>query len=131
LFGRGLALKRWYSAIFLADPHSRRGFGTVVASTKISQKWEPQPLFAGSRVMSEDQRLLVVDDEEAICEGCRRIFTRLGYEVEKTSDAQVGLHLAEKNEYAAILLDIKMPNMTGIEFLEQLRVKRPRVPVIS
>jgi DNA-binding response OmpR family regulator len=80
--------------------------------------------------MSEDQRLLVVDDEQAICEGCRRIFTRLGYEVEKTSDAQVGLHLAEKNEYAAILLDIKMPNMTGIEFLEQLRVKRPRVPVI-
>jgi DNA-binding response OmpR family regulator len=80
--------------------------------------------------MSDDQRLLVVDDEEAICEGCRRIFTRLGFEVENTSDAQVGLHLAEKNEYAAILLDIKMPNMTGIEFLEQLRTKRPRVPVI-
>ena len=80
--------------------------------------------------MSEDQRLLVVDDEEAICEGCRRIFTRLGYEVEKTSDARVGLRLAETNEYAAILLDIKMPNMTGIEFLEQLRIKRPRVPVI-
>jgi DNA-binding response OmpR family regulator len=85
---------------------------------------------AGSRVMSDDQRLLVVDDEEAIGEGCRRIFTRLGYDVEKTSDARVGLQLAEKNEYAAILLDIKMPNMTGIEFLEQLRVKRPQVPVI-
>ena len=80
--------------------------------------------------MSDDQRLLVVDDEEAIGEGCRRIFTRLGYDVEKTSDARVGLQLAEKNEYAAILLDIKMPNMTGIEFLEQLRVKRPQVPVI-
>ena len=80
--------------------------------------------------MSGDQRLLVVDDEEAICEGCRRIFTRQGFEVEKTSDAQVGLHLAEENEYAAILLDIKMPNMTGIEFLEQLRTKRPNVPVI-
>ena len=80
--------------------------------------------------MSGDQRLLVVDDEEAICEGCRRIFTRQGFEVEKTSDAQVGLHLAEENDYAAILLDIKMPNMTGIEFLEQLRSKRPNVPVI-
>ena len=80
--------------------------------------------------MSDDQRLLVVDDEEAIGEGCRRIFTRLGFQVENTNDAQVGLHLAEKNEYAAILLDIKMPNMTGIEFLEQLRIKRPQVPVI-
>ena len=80
--------------------------------------------------MSGDQRLLVVDDEEAICEGCRRIFTRHGFEVEKTSDAQVGLRLAKENEYAAILLDIKMPNMTGIEFLESLRHQRPNVPVI-
>lgn len=80
--------------------------------------------------MSGEQRLLVVDDEQAICEGCRRIFTRLGFEVENTSDAQVGLHLAEQNEYAAILLDIKMPEMTGIEFLEQLRPRRPQVPVI-
>ena len=80
--------------------------------------------------MSEDQRLLVVDDEEAICEGCRRIFTRQGFAVEKTSDAEVGLQLAEENDYAAILLDIKMPTMTGIEFLEQLRNKRPNVPVI-
>jgi DNA-binding response OmpR family regulator len=80
--------------------------------------------------MSGDQRLLVVDDEEAICEGCRRIFTRQGFEVEKTSDAQLGLQMARENDFAAILLDIKMPNMTGIEFLEQLRDKRPNVPVI-
>ena len=80
--------------------------------------------------MSQNQRLLVVDDEEAICEGCRRIFTRQGFEVEKVSDAQAGLNLAKENHYAAILLDIKMPNMTGIEFLEQLRGKRPDVPVI-
>ena len=68
--------------------------------------------------MSDDPRLLVVDDEEAICEGCRRIFSRQGFEVEKSSDASQGLHLAEENDYAAILLDIKMPNMDGIEFLE-------------
>jgi DNA-binding response OmpR family regulator len=80
--------------------------------------------------MLEDPRLLVVDDEEAICEGCRRIFTRQGFEVEKTSDARVGLDLAEANDYSAILLDIKMPTMSGIEFLEALRIKKPNVPVI-
>jgi DNA-binding response OmpR family regulator len=80
--------------------------------------------------MLEDQRLLVVDDEEAICEGCRRIFTRQGFQVEKTSDAREGLNLAEQNDYSAILLDIKMPTMTGIEFLESLRAKKPNVPVI-
>ncbi len=80
--------------------------------------------------MVEDQKLLVVDDEEAICEGCRRIFTRQGFEVEKTSDAREGLSLAEEKDYAAILLDIKMPTMSGIEFLESLRAKKPNVPVI-
>jgi DNA-binding response OmpR family regulator len=80
--------------------------------------------------MLEDQRLLVVDDEEAICEGCRRIFVRQGFEVEKSSDAREGLNLAEEKDYAAILLDIKMPTMSGIEFLESLRAKKPNVPVI-
>jgi len=80
--------------------------------------------------MVEGQKLLVVDDEEAICEGCRRIFSRQGFHVEKTSDAKLGLNMAEENDYAAILLDIKMPTMTGIEFLEHLRTRRPTVPVI-
>lgn len=57
--------------------------------------------------MAEDPRLLVVDDEEAICEGCRRIFARQGFQVEKTSDARAGLGLAEANDYAAILLDMR------------------------
>jgi DNA-binding response OmpR family regulator len=80
--------------------------------------------------MVDDPRLLVVDDEEAICEGCRRIFSRQGFQVEKTSDARVGLNMAEEKDYAAILLDIKMPNMSGIEFLEALRAKKPNIPVI-
>jgi len=80
--------------------------------------------------MLEPQRLLVVDDEEAICEGCRRIFTRQGFAVEKSSDAQAGLNMAQENDYAAVLLDIKMPTMTGIEFLEQLRTRKPDIPVI-
>jgi DNA-binding response OmpR family regulator/glycine cleavage system H lipoate-binding protein len=80
--------------------------------------------------MVDDPRLLVVDDEEPICEGCRRIFSRQGFQVEKTSNALAGLNLAAEGDYAAILLDIKMPGMSGIEFLEALRVKKPNVPVI-
>lgn len=80
--------------------------------------------------MLDDPRLLVVDDEEAICEGCRRIFTRQGFQVEKTNDAVEGLSLASQRDYAAVLLDIKMPAMDGIQFLEELRAKKPDVPVI-
>ncbi|MCL4190789.1 MAG: response regulator [Thermoguttaceae bacterium] len=80
--------------------------------------------------MLADPTLLVVDDEEVICEGCRRIFSRQGFQVEKSSDPQQGLNLAVERDFKAILLDIKMPSMDGIQFLEQLRVKKPGVPVI-
>jgi DNA-binding response OmpR family regulator len=80
--------------------------------------------------MSDALKLLVVDDEEVICEGCRRVFSRQGFEVEKCSDACQGLSLAEQNDYSAILLDIKMPNMDGIQFLESLRKSKPQVPVV-
>lgn len=80
--------------------------------------------------VAEQPRLLVVDDEEAICEGCRRILTRQGYAVDKTSDPRDGLSRAAASNYAAILLDIKMPEMTGLDFLEQLRRTRQDIPVI-
>ena len=83
-----------------------------------------------SQVMIGDMRLLVVDDEDTICRGCQRIFSREGFRVETSADAQEGLELAEGNDYAAILLDLKMPGMDGIRFLEELRKTKPDVPVI-
>jgi DNA-binding response OmpR family regulator len=80
--------------------------------------------------MFDDRRLLVVDDEETICQSCRRIFSPAGFRVETSSDARRGLSLAVEEDYTAILLDIRMPQMDGMEFLEALRKKKPDVPVI-
>ena len=80
--------------------------------------------------MSDNPKLLVVDDESSICQACRRVFARQGFEVDESCDPHAGLALAEKNDYAAVLLDIKMPTMNGIEFLETLRTKKPVTPVI-
>lgn len=80
--------------------------------------------------MLAEPKLLVVDDEEAICEGCSRIFSRQGFDVEKCCDANVGLEKATHSEYSAILLDIKMPGMDGIHFLEALRKLKPEMPVV-
>ena len=80
--------------------------------------------------MADQPRLLVVDDEEAICEGCNRIFSRQGFDVSKSSSARDGLALAQAEQYSAVLLDIKMPEISGLDFLSQLREQKVDVPVI-
>jgi DNA-binding response OmpR family regulator len=80
--------------------------------------------------MTDDRTLLVVDDEEVVCQACRRIFSRQGFQVEVNTDARQGLSWATEKDYSIILLDIKMPNIDGIEFLEKLRDKKPDVPVL-
>ncbi len=80
--------------------------------------------------MLANPSLLIVDDEESICQGCRRIFTRQGFRVDVSSRSPEGLSLAEEREYSAIVLDINMPSLDGIAFLKELRRTRPEVPVI-
>jgi DNA-binding NtrC family response regulator len=80
--------------------------------------------------MAEERTMLVVDDEEVVCQACRRIFSRQGFQVESDTDARQGLVLASKKDHTIILLDIKMPNIDGIEFLERLRQNKPDVPVL-
>ena len=80
--------------------------------------------------MSDKPRLLVVDDEAVVCKACQRIFSRQGYQVEESTDAREGLSRALKTDYAGILLDIKMPQMDGIQFLEEMRKRKPDLPVL-
>ena len=80
--------------------------------------------------MPDNRSMLVVDDEEVVCQVCQRIFSRQGFRVETNTDARQGLAQATEKDYEIILLDIKMPNMDGIQFLEPLRKKKPDVPVL-
>lgn len=76
------------------------------------------------------KKILVVDDEAVVCESCRRILIREGYAVDTCSDSRTGLRLAELNHYDAILLDLRMPIVDGVRFLERLREVRPAASVI-
>jgi two-component system response regulator HydG len=69
----------------------------------------------------KDIRILIVDDEESIRDGCRQVLTRQGYSVEDTGDAHCGLDMALTDTYTVILLDIRMPKMNGLDILKKLK----------
>ncbi|MBZ4659663.1 MAG: putative two component, sigma54 specific, transcriptional regulator, Fis family [Desulfacinum sp.] len=77
-------------------------------------------------------RLLIVDDEEDMLEGLRRL---LGYEmphvaVDTASRPSQALARVEQELYDVVLLDIRMPEMDGMEVLEALRRKDPWLTVV-
>ncbi|MBR5147094.1 MAG: sigma-54-dependent Fis family transcriptional regulator [Bacteroidales bacterium] len=66
-------------------------------------------------------KILVIDDEPAIRRILREILEHEKYNVDDVASAIDALPLVKENEYDAILCDIKMPQMDGIEFLEKAR----------
>ena len=74
-------------------------------------------------------RILVIDDEKSIRNTLREILEYEKYKVDDAIDGIEGLELINKNEYDVILCDIKMPQMDGIEVLENI-LKSHDTPVI-
>lgn len=71
--------------------------------------------------MAGSRQILFVEDDRAISEMYARILSKNGYTVDFAYDGQEGLNKARANHYDMILLDIMMPELTGLEVLEQLR----------
>lgn len=74
-------------------------------------------------------RILVIDDEAAIRRILKEILEHEQYQVDTAESAVEALPLVKENEYDAILCDIKMPQMDGIEFLEEAK-KITDAPII-
>jgi two-component system, NtrC family, nitrogen regulation response regulator NtrX len=75
-------------------------------------------------------RILVVDDETGIREAIKMTLEYEGYKVDEARSGHDGLDKAARVAYDAILLDIKMPILDGIEVLENLREQKINSPVV-
>ena len=75
-------------------------------------------------------RVLIVDDEEAVRSSLRMIFDYEGYEVLLAANGPAGLKMAEQEGPDLVFLDIKMPQMDGLEVLRRLKEKEPSPPVV-
>jgi two-component system response regulator MprA len=74
--------------------------------------------------------LLVVDDEPALRETLARALTAEGYAVETASDGVQAIELVSENEPDAIVLDVLMPRLDGIQTARRLRATGCRVPIL-
>ncbi|MFL5905572.1 MAG: response regulator transcription factor [Solirubrobacteraceae bacterium] len=75
-------------------------------------------------------RILVVDDERPLRDVLRRALTLAGYEVRLADDGLEGLAEADNGAPDAVVLDIGMPGMDGLEVCRRLRVGGNRVPIL-
>ena len=80
--------------------------------------------------MNKTIKIIVIDDEKAIRDGCHRVLTGKGYEVITAENGQIALDILAKELIDIILLDLKMPIIGGEKVLEIAREKYPDIPVI-
>jgi CheY-like chemotaxis protein len=75
-------------------------------------------------------KILIVDDEPNIRRLFRDELEDEGHEVEQAGDGAEALAEQERTNPDLVILDLRMPEMNGLEFLDRLRKKRPDLPVI-
>ena len=80
--------------------------------------------------MTEGAKILVVDDESAICELCARSLLRYGYGVVSTTSPLEAVDMMREQEYDLLLLDVRMPEMDGLEVMRRVREFAPDVAIV-
>src|SRR4029077_10280415 len=82
------------------------------------------------RAAMADKSVFVVDDDAAVRQGLRFMLRTAGYSVEAFASARSFLEDYDPRRGGCLLLDVRMPQMTGLELQQQLNVRGWRIPVI-
>jgi CheY-like chemotaxis protein len=78
------------------------------------------------------ERVLYIDDDDAIVLLTARVLERLGYRVTGFIHPRLALEAfaAAPNDFDVVVTDLSMPGMSGFELAEALRAKRPDIPIL-
>ena len=76
------------------------------------------------------ERILVVDDDESICGTLRLILKKQGYEVDTAGTGREAIEKARERSLNVALLDVKLPDMEGIELLSPLKEMHPDIAAL-
>ena len=76
------------------------------------------------------ERILIVEDERAVARGLEYSLTSEGYDVSWASTGRQALQLARSRDPHLIVLDIRLPDISGFDVCRQLRAEGSRVPIL-
>ena len=76
------------------------------------------------------KRMLIVDDEVDICDCLEQFFLTRGFTVESAYSGEEALNLLERQEADILLLDIRLPGLSGMEVLKRVRDRWPNIRIV-
>jgi FixJ family two-component response regulator len=80
--------------------------------------------------MAESPLIVIVDDEEAICDALTSLLRSVGWRAESFTSAEAFLQSGQVHTTACLLLDVRLPGGSGLELQQQLRSSQARIPII-
>src|SRR5277367_2867471 len=79
---------------------------------------------------STTERILVVEDDHAVQKALKRLFETEGFEIEISTDGQAALEAFRRAAPAAIVLDLRLPLVSGRDVCREIKQQAPSVPII-
>ncbi len=80
--------------------------------------------------MRQTPKILVVDDEQIVCESCQRVLVGEGYSVRTVTKAEEAVSLLARQHFDVVLLDLKMPGFSGLNLLRMIRKMKPTTDIV-
>ena len=81
--------------------------------------------------MTEDKlRILVLDDEPIVCKRLQPALEKLGFAVDTFTQSVEAMHQVQQSAYDIVITDLKMKEIDGMRFLEEVKKRRPQTEVI-
>ena len=80
--------------------------------------------------MKDKKNILVIDDEPIVLDSCRKILRQEGFEVNGAMNGREGLKKIEEDQYDAVLVDWKLPEIDGMEVLRIIKKNHPDIIVV-
>jgi len=138
--GTGLGLSVVYGIVKKHDGwitvDSEKGVGTTfnlyfpVASVPVAEQDEQQVSL--KQLRGDNETILLIEDDPAVCKFGKAVLNHYGYQVDDVSDAAGALEIFKKNNgnYDLIISDVVLPDINGLELIDELHAIKSNIPVI-